>query len=254
MGVDPAVPTRSRALPRAGGRFGGLGVIRKRLDQCGEAARHQGPASRRRAGPERAGGRRQVPRGRPALDEGTPSEANTAPSCEADSCSASRGRSAQARDHRLRYERFPPWGDPEAFRISSGSRPPPGLRNVHTSIQDHPGQARIAVDDAVGQGHHTLELAAGTTMNTGEKQALQDIGTRDDAAAGDHGGDRGAAPVLFIMNELGRRRHFGVGPEWPIAGVDVEFRLELGSGRCWRARRNRRCRHRASRGAVRNPS
>ena len=59
-------------------------------------------------------------------------------------------------------------------------------------------------------------------VHAGEQQRLAQERAGDDAAAGYQRGNRLAAPADLLMHEFGRRGDLGIGPDRPVAVIQVE--------------------------------
>ena len=64
-------------------------------------------------------------------------------------------------------------------------------------------------------------------MHLREEHRVAHLRAGDDAAPRDHGGDRHAAPVALVVDELCRRHALGVGPDRPVLVPEVQVRGEI---------------------------
>ena len=112
---------------------------------------------------------------------------------------------------------------------SSGSSPTTSLSGMTTprSTTTRVSRACRPIFD-VGKDDRVGEAAVGVHQDAGEEQRLVDLRAGDDAAAADERARRHAAPAVLVMDELCRRRDFGIGPDRPLAVVEIEGRREVG--------------------------
>ncbi len=109
---------------------------------------------------------------------------------------------------------------------SSPTSSPAGMRTPR-SITDIL-QLGSAAHLGVRQDHGIFDVAVGMNMDAGEQQGTTDRGAGNDAASGNQRGDRLAAPLLLVVNELGGRRDFGMGPDRPGSVVKIELGQDIG--------------------------
>ena len=95
---------------------------------------------------------------------------------------------------------------------------------LHAFLHDDVPQPGAAADIGVRQDHRLLDAGVGMHMHAGEQQRLAQERPGDDAAAGHQRGDRLAAAADLLMHELGRRGDLGIGPDRPVAIVQIERR------------------------------
>mmetsp|Transcript_28475 Transcript_28475/g.53348 ORF Transcript_28475/g.53348 Transcript_28475/m.53348 type:complete len:417 (-) Transcript_28475:13-1263(-) len=100
--------------------------------------------------------------------------------------------------------------------------------NDHAAIDHHVFQTCLAVDFAIRHRHHPFELGIGMRAHTGEQKTPIQGRTRDDAPTRHHGRHRMAAPPFLIVDELGGRREFRIGPDGPGRVIKVEFGIKVG--------------------------
>ncbi len=116
-------------------------------------------------------------------------------------------------------------------RATSASGSSPTTRpcgNPHVRVDDHVLEPHAAADVDVGQDHRILDAAVRMQMNAGEQQRMAQRRAGDDAAAGDERRDPDAAPAVHVVDELGRRRDLRIGPDRPVAVVEIELRDDVG--------------------------
>ena len=148
------------------------------------------------------------------------------------------GRDGQNRDRR--HPRSPsiidgvirqmPFSERLNRRASSSASSPttrPG-GNAHALLHDHVAQPGAAADIGVRQDQRILHLRVGMHVHAVEQQGAAQECPRNDAAAGHQRGNRLAAPAVLVVHELGRRGDLGIGPDWPVAVVQIERRRHRG--------------------------
>ena len=79
-----------------------------------------------------------------------------------------------------------------------------------------------------GSTTQPVRLAVGMDVDAREQQRVAQGGAGDDAAARDQRAHGLAAPALLVVHELGRRGDLGIGPDRPVAVVQVEGRDDPG--------------------------
>jgi hypothetical protein len=154
----------------------------------------------------------------PVLTSGTASEA-TERTCLVDQADAAVGAAEAA------GVEFGVFADDQAFGYA------------HAAIHDHSRKARAPADVAIGQHHRLADAGKAAHLDAGEQQAAPRGRARDDAVVRDERRDRRAAPPVLVVHELRRGGDDRVGPDRPLAVIEVEagdgigevqVRLEIG--------------------------
>jgi hypothetical protein len=100
--------------------------------------------------------------------------------------------------------------------------------DADTFFDDDVAQTSAAADVGVGEDDRLLDAGVGMDVDAGEQQRLAQERAGDDAAAGNQRGDRLAAAADFLVDEFGGGRDLGVGPDRPVAIVEIQRRDDGG--------------------------